>query len=760
MKLVLILGLICVVQCGVIDDITVNYEGGLPPNYPGQTEVMNHIYVENTNNENESKMIFSLMIDLVSVWTDPQLAYSDTISTKSSINFSDDISKVWKPQIQITNSVRDEDIMRETMTVFKNGTVIYAKRYNLELRCDFDFSTETKEYDCKYIFYPLTYSQAYLKLSLKNYTTNGELKEVSVRIYDQSEDFSGIQLRISPDKKINYYTYTIVVPSILFTLMSYLGFWIDSKSVPARAYLGSLAILVNINALFLLPVVSSVNWMGNFLLGCLMFGVLTMIEVNFSPLNHLVLHLELQHMNCKQSQHKNRGTYCLNINNEDLEPEHDIKVLDQIRKSKNKNPQEKDFELEPSKFDDANHDFSFGKQEQKSEENKEPKDDSDNASHDISPRRDTGNKPMINIGRLTISKESKNPLPPIDEMSLAAENNPEILKKVSIQKANSEQKVTKGLRKEEDFKTPVKPRPKNTVNFDIIPEREGEGEGEGELEAEGEGEQSLNDISMGRALSHTIQKNKINSVRLDRRDTDRSESPVKQDFLPISNTSMKLQSPIQYLEGRVEESKNNMHAEGSTGHKPPIIEKRRKSMIGQMTLQPGKHKDTIAILKKITMRARKNLNSPNKSKDKITKNKDAGGIHKSFLRLKTQIKKNNGAIIKKLKTETKKKIEEIIKIETSTSYRLASHIMNRLDIFCRFWFPIVYMIWFNITIFTYGYNYILFSILSVLIVCVIGGYFFMKIKDLKKKRGLTTCQSIKYYMRCRCLRLDKTLKLT
>eukprot|EP00344_Euplotes_crassus_P006906 CAMPEP_0197012346 /NCGR_PEP_ID=MMETSP1380-20130617/62179_1 /TAXON_ID=5936 /ORGANISM="Euplotes crassus, Strain CT5" /LENGTH=38 /DNA_ID= /DNA_START= /DNA_END= /DNA_ORIENTATION= len=38
------------------------------------------------------------------------------------------------------------------------------------------------------------------------------------------------------------------------------------------------------------------------------------------------------------------------------------------------------------------------------------------------------------------------------------------------------------------------------------------------------------------------------------------------------------------------------------------------------------------------MRARKNLNSPNKSKDKITKNKDAGGIHKSFLRLKTQIK--------------------------------------------------------------------------------------------------------------------------
>lgn len=134
MRLVLILGLLWGIQWGVIDgrtpevfgflklelfelifdcfcvDLLVNYEGGLPPNYPSQTEVVNHIYVEDTNDEDESNMIFSLMIDLVSVWTDPQLAYSDTISTKSSIDLSDDAYKVWKPQIQITDNVRDEGI--------------------------------------------------------------------------------------------------------------------------------------------------------------------------------------------------------------------------------------------------------------------------------------------------------------------------------------------------------------------------------------------------------------------------------------------------------------------------------------------------------------------------------------------------------------------------------------------------------------------------------------------------------------------------
>lgn len=156
---------------------------------------------------------------------------------------------------------------------------MYSKRYNLDLRWDYDCFIKRNENDWKFIFYPLNYNKKYLILKLGNYSANTDIREVGVQLYHSNEEYSGIVLRLSPEGKLNYYLYIIVLPSILFTIMSYLGFWIDSKSVPARAYLGSLAILVNINAYSLLPAVSSINWLGNFLLGCLMFGVFTMIEV-------------------------------------------------------------------------------------------------------------------------------------------------------------------------------------------------------------------------------------------------------------------------------------------------------------------------------------------------------------------------------------------------------------------------------------------------------------------------------------------------
>lgn len=84
-------------------------------------------------------------------------------------------------------------------------------------------------------------------------------------------------MEVELDRKWNAYLYTVILPSILFMGMAYIGFWIDKNAVPGRAYLGSLSILININA-YVLPKVSETTWLGNFLLGCLMFGVFTMIE--------------------------------------------------------------------------------------------------------------------------------------------------------------------------------------------------------------------------------------------------------------------------------------------------------------------------------------------------------------------------------------------------------------------------------------------------------------------------------------------------
>jgi uncharacterized membrane protein len=78
-------------------------------------------------------------------------------------------------------------------------------------------------------------------------------------------------------RKWDFFLFQAIFPSLLFTCMSYVGLWVDKNGVPGRALLGSFAIINNITA-YTLPDVAKFTWIGNFLLGCLMFGVFTMIE--------------------------------------------------------------------------------------------------------------------------------------------------------------------------------------------------------------------------------------------------------------------------------------------------------------------------------------------------------------------------------------------------------------------------------------------------------------------------------------------------
>jgi hypothetical protein len=113
--------------------------------------------------------------------------------------------------------------------------------------------------------------------------------------------------------------------------MSYIGFWIDKNGVPGRAYLGSLAIFININA-YILPQVSSITWIGNFLLGCLMFGVVSMIEyciLNYCTFSFNAMNISIAEM-------------IVQINNADDDQEHDLQVLEEVRKTKIKTQNTKD----------------------------------------------------------------------------------------------------------------------------------------------------------------------------------------------------------------------------------------------------------------------------------------------------------------------------------------------------------------------------------------------------------------------------------
>jgi hypothetical protein len=88
--------------------ILTNYENSVPPNFPQQTQITSFIYVENTLSVDEKNMVFSLTLDMSSIWLDARLAYADSVTPKKSLDITSDEGKIWKPQIQVTDNVKDE----------------------------------------------------------------------------------------------------------------------------------------------------------------------------------------------------------------------------------------------------------------------------------------------------------------------------------------------------------------------------------------------------------------------------------------------------------------------------------------------------------------------------------------------------------------------------------------------------------------------------------------------------------------------------
>jgi hypothetical protein len=163
--------------------------------------------------------------------------------------------------------------------------------------------------------------------------TNASIYEKDVILYYDAESYSGVVLELHLARKWTFVLYTVILPSLLFTTMSYVGFWIDKNGVPGRAYLGSLAIFININA-YILPQVSSITWIGNFLLGCLMFGVFTMIEyciLNYCTFTFNAMNIKIEEM-------------ITQINSQDVIQEHELQVLAEVRKNKLKTNNSKDLD--------------------------------------------------------------------------------------------------------------------------------------------------------------------------------------------------------------------------------------------------------------------------------------------------------------------------------------------------------------------------------------------------------------------------------
>ena len=113
--------------------------------------------------------------------------------------------------------------------------------------------------------------------------------------------YSGIKYHFKLTRVGSFFLTNYIIPSIIFMLISYTGFWINRDAVPARVGLAIISILITISKQSsfyeFLPRIGYSTWMGEFFIGTLTFTTFSIIEfsiVNLALTNYNKMKATLQ----------------------------------------------------------------------------------------------------------------------------------------------------------------------------------------------------------------------------------------------------------------------------------------------------------------------------------------------------------------------------------------------------------------------------------------------------------------------------------
>ncbi|KAJ7383217.1 Gamma-aminobutyric acid receptor subunit alpha-2 [Desmophyllum pertusum] len=198
----------------------------------------------------EADMSFTLELYFRQYWQDSRLAYK---KPNKQITLSGNMAdRLWQPDTFFENSKKGElhklTTLNKVMVVKPDGRVFVSTRITLTCLCAMDFRN-----------FPMDRQVCDLNFFSCNYSVLG--------------------VRFVFTRRIGHYLTRVYFPAILIVLMSWLSFFVDRSSVPARVSLGITTVLTMTTLLIgigqgSLPVVSYVKAVDVYLIVCytLVFG--------------------------------------------------------------------------------------------------------------------------------------------------------------------------------------------------------------------------------------------------------------------------------------------------------------------------------------------------------------------------------------------------------------------------------------------------------------------------------------------------------
>ncbi|XP_073254664.1 gamma-aminobutyric acid receptor subunit beta-4-like [Porites lutea] len=274
------------------------YDKRLRPDFGGASCKINiSLHVSSMVPIKEIDMEVTIVMFFRQHWTDSRLAYGPSLGIPKIKLLGNIVDQVWLPDTFFINDLSGAKPSKDFLfELTEDGRITYSHRKSLRLYCPMDLRKfpmdkkicemdfESFSYDVRDVFYswlnqdPVQIDNKVqipqfmlmdwrLKFTLHEYTTG---------------NFSRLSAVFRFKRQLGFYLLQEFIPTVLIVALSWVGFWIDERSVPARVSLGITTVLALTTLMFgiqaSLPRVGHVKAIDVFLMGSFIFVFATLIE--------------------------------------------------------------------------------------------------------------------------------------------------------------------------------------------------------------------------------------------------------------------------------------------------------------------------------------------------------------------------------------------------------------------------------------------------------------------------------------------------
>uniref|UniRef100_A0A914W532 Uncharacterized protein n=1 Tax=Plectus sambesii TaxID=2011161 RepID=A0A914W532_9BILA len=259
------------------------------------------VNIQTINEVDEMKREMHLNLFVRLAWMDYRLKYDSANESDFIVAGGDIAERIWKPDIYFPNErhgVKHElTVDNVNLRFYSDGQILLVVRYMLMLACDMSF--ELFPFDtqhCIVHFESVKYTQNFMELKWmyadddtepvfvklsKFDLISSDLNDNCTRFYPIGT-FNCLELTFFFKRQLGYHFAETYFPCIMIVCASWIGFWLEPKSAPARIALGIMSLLTifghgnHVKAS--LPPVSVLKAIDIYIMVCEFFVFATLIE--------------------------------------------------------------------------------------------------------------------------------------------------------------------------------------------------------------------------------------------------------------------------------------------------------------------------------------------------------------------------------------------------------------------------------------------------------------------------------------------------